>query len=59
LLITVLGLALMRLPLGYVLGIVWGKGLLGAWLAMCADFSLRALLAVRRFVGGRWIHAKV
>jgi len=59
LLITVLGLALVRLPLGYVLGIVWGKGLLGAWLAMCADFSLRALLAVRRFVGGRWIHVKV
>jgi putative MATE family efflux protein len=59
LVITVLGLVLVRLPLAYVFGVVLGGGLWAAWLAMCGDFVLRALLAGVRFARGKWISLKV
>ncbi len=59
LLITVLGLALVRLPAAYLFGAVLGGGLWAVWLAMCGDFSLRAGLAALRFARGKWIALKV
>jgi Na+-driven multidrug efflux pump len=59
LLITFVGVTLLRLPLAWWLGIALGWGLLGAWLAMCADFALRTTLAAARFARGKWIRIKV
>jgi Na+-driven multidrug efflux pump len=58
-LITVLGLVLVRLPLAYLFGVVLGYGLWAAWLAMCGDFVLRAILAGGRFARGKWTSLKV
>jgi putative MATE family efflux protein len=51
---TALGIWLLRLPLAYLLAIVLGWGLIGAWTAMTIDLTLRGTLNFLRYRGGRW-----
>ena len=53
------GVLLVRLPVAYVCGIVLEGGLFGAWLGMCADMALRAVLATIWFTRGRWVQQEV
>jgi multidrug resistance protein, MATE family len=57
--LTLVGTILIRLPLGYLFGIVFGWGLLGAWIGMFADNTMRAVGAFLRFLRGKWIETKV
>jgi putative MATE family efflux protein len=57
--ITVVSVGLVRLPLGYFLGITLGWGLMGAWGAMCIDMAVRGTLAFTRFTRGKWLTARV
>lgn len=57
--ITLIGMVLVRLPLGYLFGIVLHGGLLGAWVGMMGDMTLRAALALIRYSRGRWVHTQV
>jgi putative MATE family efflux protein len=50
---------LLRVPLSYVLAIVLGWGLPGAWAAFALDLCLRGLLNSLRFRAGRWKTIKV
>jgi MATE family multidrug resistance protein len=43
-----------RVPLAYLLGLVMGWGLVGAWSAMALDFALRGTLNFLRFRSGGW-----
>lgn len=56
---TVIGVFGVRLPLAYWCGIHQGGGLWGAWIGMCADTSVRAVMGVVRFHGGRWASTRV
>lgn len=58
-LITILGVILFRLPLGYFFGIVCQGGLYGAWLGMFADIIWRAISATIRYSRGRWLTTKI
>jgi putative MATE family efflux protein len=70
-LLTWIGFLVIRMPLAYLLtrpevnlgslGTVpgWDLGLMGAWLAMFADLSVRGLLFLGRFVSGRWKAVRV
>ena len=58
-LFSICGVLLVRVPLAYLCGIVLQGGLLGAWIGMCADNSLRALLAAVRFTRGKWLRIQV
>lgn len=50
---------LVRLPLTFF-AVGWlGMGLNGVWLAMCADFTLQAILALLRFSNGKWQRIEV
>jgi putative MATE family efflux protein len=49
----------LRLAAAYLLGVVLGLGLLGAWLGMWVDFAGRALLFWLRFRTGRWERVRV
>ena len=40
--------------LSYFLGIRWGLGALGVWIAFTADESLRGALMLWRWVSGVW-----
>ena len=59
LVINLSGVFLIRIPLGYLFGIVLQGGLIGAWSAMVVDVSLRALITWIRYRQGRWAQVKV
>ncbi len=52
--ITAGAIWLIRLPLAYVLGVMLGWGLMGAWTAMSLDMIVRGAFNFLRFRGGRW-----
>jgi MATE family multidrug resistance protein len=57
--VTAGGIWLLRLPLAYLLTMILGWGLLGAWSAMVFDMTLRGTLNFLRFRSGRWKSVKV
>ncbi len=57
--ITGAGIWGLRVPLAYLLALVMGWGLVGAWSAMAIDFGLRGVLNFLRFRGGRWKTVRV
>jgi len=52
--ITVLSVWTIRLVTTYLLVVFWETGLAGAWLAMSADWLVRAILVTGRYRRGRW-----
>ncbi len=59
LLFTMIGVILVRVPLGYLCGIVLQGGLIGAWVGMNADVTVRAVLLFVRFTWGGWQTTRV
>ena len=51
---TFIGVWIVRVGLGYLLGIVFHMGLFGIWLGWMADFITRAVLVYLRFRAGEW-----
>ena len=54
-LITTMGVYGVRLPVAWLGGIVLQGGLLGAWVGMFADVSVRSILVCLRYSSGRWV----
>ncbi len=44
--------------IAYLLGIHWGLGLVGVWIAFMLDENLRAVIFIIRWKKGRWRHFK-
>lgn len=44
-----------RLPVAWIGGLVLQGGLLGAWMGMFADVTIRSLLVCLRYASGRWV----
>ena len=59
LLINVFGAVCVRLPVAYYCGVVLELGLLGAWIGMCSDVTIRAFLVWLRFRHCGWVQTKV
>ena len=59
LIITVSSMWGLRLVVAYVLCIILGLGLLGAWLSIGLDFGFRAVFFWLRFRSGKWATLKV
>ncbi|MGL6120546.1 MAG: MATE family efflux transporter [Fusobacteriaceae bacterium] len=59
LVITALGMFLIRLPLTYFLLEVIKTGLLGAWVVMTADLAFRSVAAYNIFKKGKWKYIRV
>lgn len=59
LLITIVGALLIRVPLGYIGGVVLHGGLLGAWAGMFGDMTWRAFAATLRYFKGGWTRTRV
>lgn len=58
-LITFCGMALVRVPGALFGGFILKWGLLGAWLGMFADLTVRCILIIWRFRGGKWQRIRV
>lgn len=59
LIFTVVSMLTLRLPMAYLFGVVMQGGLIGAWVGMCGDMLLRAILPAIRFARRRWATLKV
>ena len=57
--INLFGIFVVRLPLAYVCGVLLGGGLVGAWIGMCSDLYIRAVLAAVRYIRGAWVKTVV
>jgi Na+-driven multidrug efflux pump len=56
---TFLGFLGIRLPVAYLLVLVWHWGVTGAWYAMVADLLVRCALICFRFTHGGWKRVEV
>jgi Na+-driven multidrug efflux pump len=59
LLCVLIGTIGLRVPLGYLFGVVLQWGLLGAWIGMGVDNIVRAGLLWWRYRSGRWVRTSV
>ena len=59
LIFTFIGVIFIRVPLGYLCGIVLEGGLIGAWVGMNVDVTVRAILLFARFRWGNWHGTRV
>ena len=57
--INIVGIFAVRLPVAYLLGIICGGGLIGAWFGMCLDVLCRMIAASVYFRKGRWARTEV
>ena len=57
--LTYLSVFLIRVPGAYLLGHVLGMGLIGVWIALCADLTVKGLLFAGRFLHGGWQKVQV
>ncbi|WP_368659649.1 MATE family efflux transporter (plasmid) [Metabacillus halosaccharovorans] len=56
--LTAMGMWVVRTLLVYILGIQFGWGLLGVWVAIGIDITFRAVVLTVQFVRGKWITVK-
>lgn len=52
--VSMLSMWICRIGLSYLLGMGLGMGLLGVWMAMFADWVVRAAVFLTRFLRGKW-----
>jgi putative MATE family efflux protein len=50
---------LVRLPLVYLLGKVYGLGLTGVWVGLCSEIMFRGAIFLASFLRGNWAHCKI
>ena len=55
LMVSIFSMWLLRVGFSYVLALGFGLGVLGVWLAMFSDWTLRAIFFVIRFISGKWL----
>ena len=52
--VAMLSMWLFRVVMGYLIGIVLQMGLTGFWIAMVAEWGVRAIIFILRFHGKKW-----
>lgn len=57
--ISISSMFILRISLGYILGIIFNLGVIGIWIAMGGDWLLRSIIYIVRFKGGKWKKFKV
>jgi putative MATE family efflux protein len=56
---SMLSMWLFRVVTGYVLGIVFGFGIVGVWVAMFLEWGVRSIFFLKRFKGEKWYQHKL
>ncbi|MBT2289009.1 MATE family efflux transporter [Paenibacillus albidus] len=57
--VSMLSMWLFRVVLGYLLGIVFGFGIIGVWLAMNIEWGIRGTIFLKRFYGDKWVRHRL
>ena len=50
---------LVRLPAAYIVGVVYGGGVAGIWIAICCEIAFRSIIATSYYTSGRWSRVRV
>lgn len=56
---TLIGIWVIRVGMGYLLGVSMGLGLFGVWIAYALDITFRGLSLMIRFNKGKWKNIKI
>ncbi len=56
---SLLSMWLLRVILGYILGITFGFGIIGVWVAMIVEWGVRGFIFTTRFKGEKWYAHKL
>lgn len=56
---SMLTMWLFRVAFGYILGITFGMGITGVWIAMLAEWGVRGIIFLVRFRGDKWYAHKL
>lgn len=56
---SLLSMWVLRIALGYILGITLGLGIMGVWIAMVVEWGVRGLIFWLRFRGEKWYSRKL
>ncbi len=56
---SLLSMWLLRVVLGYILGITFGFGIIGVWVAMIVEWGARGIVFAARFKGKKWYAHKL
>lgn len=57
--ISIGSMFILRIALGYILGVSFSMGVIGIWIAMGADWLLRSIVYIARFRSGKWKNFQV
>jgi len=52
--VSISTMILVRLLFSYILGIVFGMGIIGVWMAMYLDWVARSAFFIPRMLRGKW-----
>ncbi len=57
--LTLIGIWILRVGLGYILANTFNLGLVGIWLALSFDIVIRGIILMKRFLNGKWKNIKI
>ncbi len=57
--VSIISMVLFRMTIGYLLGIVLGFGVIGIWIGMYVDWTVRAILFSIRYMKGKWANREL
>ena len=52
--IAIISMLLFRIAFSYILGLGFGMGVIGVWIAMILDWIFRDIFFIGRFARGKW-----
>lgn len=57
--VGIISMLIFRLGAAYLFGIIFNLGIIGVWIAMCADWACLSVLFMIRFVSVKWKEYKI
>ena len=57
--LSIVSMWVFRIGFSYILGVRFGMGVLGVWIAMTIDWAVRAVLFIIRYRGTKWYHGSI
>lgn len=57
--LSIVSMWVFRIGFSYILGVKFGMGVFGVWIAMTIDWAVRAALFLLRYRGTKWYHGSI
>lgn len=57
--VSIVSMVMFRMTIGYLLAIVLNFGVIGIWIGMYVDWSVRAIMFTIRYLKGKWVELEI